>query len=747
MNKNTSQGEAPQASSPSLVSKIIEFPRSLGVSFLTKIGWFQSTLRMRIILFAILVMIAQALAATGLALSLYWADRKAYLFENHQLRSQLVFNNLKSTLLIGAKPQILPLRKYDPLTLQADFRIPRLPEGDEVFVGHFNNEATLFWRDTNHAVLKTPYRFLANSCPSSAGMCYLVSGNGLFLGTSHPHIITEKAFRERETFIQALKGGMRSGFRFVKTAASNQEVAVTFQEAPGTNIYVFIETTTSGIVVAAQEFIKKMIFLGLGGILLYAFVLGRILDKVLSPLRKIMTVFMKIREGQYTVDMTHGYNDEFAAIIASTKGMTQAIAAREKTILTVQNNLNEVLKVTHALTLAETIHEVIATAVKGIAANTDSLESTVAAAHFHEELSALDVTQSTIFVPLKNGVKENTTIKKTLTNSLAIESTLHTTKITQHGPLLIVPIFMQSGSKICTLLFYRHSETALTHTQTHYVSTLISSVAILFENLFQRERMKTLTTMEFEMNAAASLQNTLLSDPPNLDEWNLDTLFLPATKVGGDWYAFHQEQKTGMLYIAIGDATGHGLSSAMVAVIACGAFYASMWGASAKHQCTPEKSETLISEIMDIVSQSILRASNETILMTCLIVAINTKTGEALLMNGGHRPPLHKQTKTNKTKALVTSGDLLGLKVSVPRTSLRFTMEPQDSLLLYSDGLIENVGPQNTPFSSQKLRKSVDATPIAEPSLIPNIHKAAKVVWAEEPGHDDVTVLSVFRNR
>ncbi len=757
-----------------LVFRVMGFPLKFARNLVRKAGWYNTSLRVRVILLTLLVMLVQGLASAGLGIRLYWQDRKAYLFENHQLRAELVFSQLHDSILRHLKPQPFLPTKSDPIFLQRNYHIPRMPEPGEIFVGTYKEKPVAIWRTQSAPTTYiSDYQFYENSCPTNAGMCYLVSGNGTLLGTSHPQLMGEKTFRERETLIQAIKGGMRNGFRFVKSEGSLQEVAVTYQEAPGTNIYVFIETTTSGLVMAAQTFLTKMMLLQITALIGFGVVLGSVLEAILEPLKRLLAAFKNIENGKYIVNVIHHYEDEISELIGGAKRMASKLSDRERTIVGIQRNLNSVLHVTHELTLTETIDEVVNTAVVGIGENLTEQENTVAAVIWWEQIEGVVQTEKLRIIPLtkkesansndhkdgnnnndrnennasKDHTKQKSMMNKTITASSELDIVKTGNEVSQHGTLVIIPVHMQNGKKVCTLLLLRSSDTSLTQQQRHYISTLMNSVSILFENISQRHKMKSLALLEFELETANTLQSTLLAEAPHIENWKLDTFFQPAQHVAGDWYAFHYEKETGLLYALLGDATGHGLAPAMVTVNACGAFFSAIWTHNSKEQCTLEQSERMFLDVMDTMSRSILRAAGGNILMTCLGVVIDVNTGEGLLVNAGHHAGLIRNAATGKVIAVQAMGEILGMGIGKDREVKKFKMAEGDSLVLYTDGLVENTGPNEARLSSRQLRKAIEEGEDETKNLATSIANKAKNVWKNEPGNDDVTVVCLTRTK
>ncbi|MEY4065938.1 MAG: Phosphoserine phosphatase RsbU, partial [Pseudomonadota bacterium] len=584
-----------------------------------------------------------------------------------------------------------------------------------------------------------------DSCPTEAGLCYLVTGNGLFLGTSHPHLVTEKTFAERETLIKAVKGGLRGGFRFVNTAGSNQEAAVTYQEAENTNVYIFIETTTTSIVKQAEQFLRRILILGILLVVVMSFALSKIISTILAPITSLKRSFNRIRKGEYQVDINHKYADEFSIMIQDAKVMADTLKERESTILRVQDNLQEILTLTRDLALAETLEQIFTTVLRGIGKNLDITQTAVAGIHLEDELREVTHLEDFSSVSLKPDAKANPTIERALKNTIERLLPRARVEIYVSGPTILIPILSAEGKKFCTLAILNAASLYPTNENLHYIRTLAGSISRLVENILQQIKLKSLSSIESEMKSAASLQSTFLADVPAITDWKFSSFFKPASRVGGDWYAFHNDEGSGVLFLAIGDATGHGLSSALVSVIACSAFHSFLETKIANDMINFSNCDATVTELLDNMDTVIVRASEEKVLMTCILLAIQTATGQVILINGGHRPPIVRRS-SGETNAILAKGDILGLKNQKERKCEHLTLQHGDSLVLYSDGLIENTGPKNQIFSGQKLRAAIRADINSANHLLDNIVNAAKSIWEDETAADDVTVISVTRD-
>lgn len=729
-------------------SRIWGLPLRLARRLARGIGWYETPIRIRVAIFACLIILTQAVTSTLYGLDLYWKDREAYLFENHQLRSELVFQRLHETLLKGDNSTPFVPQSNEPVWLQTNLQIPRLPITGEVFLGVEETQRTLFWRDETGKLLKRTYSFSPEQCPPSAGLCYLISGSGVFLGSSNPWIINETNIRKRQTLVEALKGGMRKGFRIIKVA-TGADVAVSFQEAPGTNVLVFIETSTSSLVDSATTFLQRMTILSLLETAFAILLMTGAMSHLTRPILGILDDFKRIREGNFQVQTQHKYNDEFQRIIEGTQEMAHSLQKRDEIIHNVQRNLTEVLRINQDLMLADTCDRVATVAIWGICKNLHNASSPVGAILYEESFSLKPIGDCLQCIPGENGAIMSSDMKKTFRKISTLPLVTECTEVVTKGPLLVVPISSSAGARVCTLLVLSGNDVILTQSLYHYISTLSRSLPVLFDNIAQRREIQEFAATQFELDMASTLQATLLSEPPTVPGWALGSHFEAASKAGGDWYAFHYEPSSHLLFAILGDATGHGLPAAMTTVNACGAYYAALWSLLGQEKInTMAQAEDALRTLISMVGRSVLQATNEKVLMTCVALIIDSESGQGVVCNAGHHSPLLHRKKNNEISIVSSRGDILGLASSLetlPTIQIKpFTMNSGDRLLMYTDGLIENTGPNDAIFSQRSLRSTLAIAP-GDETIPQYIRNVASEVWQNVPGQDDVTMVTLTR--
>jgi PAS domain S-box-containing protein len=188
-----------------------------------------------------------------------------------------------------------------------------------------------------------------------------------------------------------------------------------------------------------------------------------------------------------------------------------------------------------------------------------------------------------------------------------------------------------------------------------------------------------------EHSNSAALQQAMLTPPPNIEPFTIVTRYLPATdgaEVGGDWYdAF--AQPGGGVAIAIGDVVGHDIHAAA----AMGQLRGIIRTIANAIAGTP--ADTL--GRADRAAESLQVKTLATAILAQVEPEPSDPTGGRIVIwsNAGHPPPI-LVSRTGGVRVLAEPPDpMLGAHVSAVRRDRTTDMHVGDTLLLYTDGLIE----------------------------------------------------------
>ncbi|WP_030242280.1 MULTISPECIES: PP2C family protein-serine/threonine phosphatase [unclassified Streptomyces] len=185
-----------------------------------------------------------------------------------------------------------------------------------------------------------------------------------------------------------------------------------------------------------------------------------------------------------------------------------------------------------------------------------------------------------------------------------------------------------------------------------------------------------------ERQVAVTLQEAMLS-APDLDQHdNIAVRYLPATtslNVCGDWYDV-VDLPPDRYAAAVGDVVGHGLHAAAIMGMLRSAL-------SAVIRATPSPAQAL--EVLGLYARSVDGA----MAATAVKVLIDTRSRLIIYSNAGHPPPvLLHQDATCDLLDQATDPPLGAREHHVPRPQAGLTYTPGDTLVLYTDGLIERRG-------------------------------------------------------
>lgn len=175
----------------------------------------------------------------------------------------------------------------------------------------------------------------------------------------------------------------------------------------------------------------------------------------------------------------------------------------------------------------------------------------------------------------------------------------------------------------------------------------------------------------------------------------------PAAETGGDWWAY-RKLADGTLVLVIGDATGHGVHSAMVGCMAHGAM---------KALDHVEGGHANVRGVVDAVLAAIRIPGVQHAPMTLFAATIHPTTGDIQYVNHGHVFPLIGERDARGTIVRLRSitgettdpdgesfdSQEIGMRTGTAR------LAAGDLLVCFTDGLIERAKDNGRPFGMRRL--------------------------------------------
>lgn len=193
-----------------------------------------------------------------------------------------------------------------------------------------------------------------------------------------------------------------------------------------------------------------------------------------------------------------------------------------------------------------------------------------------------------------------------------------------------------------------------------------------------------------EMLLAAAIQKCLIpSKTMQTEKYDFALYNQMADDVGGDYADFFHIDKDQLL-IVIGDVTGHGVSSSILVA---------MVKASIFKFCSIMLPNKIFSKVGEMIYELLRRKK----LMTMLAIKLNLQNDSYLFTNAGHPYPIICD-KNGNIKEL--EEDAMPLGVSAKRnvyTCKELTFEPNNVMMIYSDGLCELTNEKGQAYGKKRL--------------------------------------------
>lgn len=253
---------------------------------------------------------------------------------------------------------------------------------------------------------------------------------------------------------------------------------------------------------------------------------------------------------------------------------------------------------------------------------------------------------------------------------------------------------------------------------------MTESIASLLSSVAEKERLQS------EIEIAATIQRNLLpKEGPQFRGVSFSAHFEPTASIGGDYYDVFNLDKS-HLAVAIGDVSGHGLSTGLVMAMVKAAI------------------TTLVEEGAD--EQSLFQRLNELVyrsterraFMTLAFTIFDLENAKIRHTNAGHLYPylLHK---SDGAPISIESPSLpLGVRGNIATRTVEIDLEDGDTIVYLSDGIVEAQDAEGDPFGFDHLESLLAKQTDRSPSAIRDaILDAVALHSGSRPADDDRTVM------
>lgn len=207
-----------------------------------------------------------------------------------------------------------------------------------------------------------------------------------------------------------------------------------------------------------------------------------------------------------------------------------------------------------------------------------------------------------------------------------------------------------------------------------------------YRELEQRDRLIT-----DDLNRAREIQDTIMAvDPAIVPDLELGIVFRPFMTVGGDLIDLCRLDD-GRYRILVADANGHGIQAALVTMLI-----------NSEYEKI-KRSGARLSEILGSLNTGFYRHYYRlVVLFTAVIMDIDCRGGVLRAATAGHPQPCC--ITGSHAELLGTSGSMIGVREDAPYVEVTAAFNVGDTVMLYTDGLFEDLAYHDRSFQTEMLR-------------------------------------------
>lgn len=240
-----------------------------------------------------------------------------------------------------------------------------------------------------------------------------------------------------------------------------------------------------------------------------------------------------------------------------------------------------------------------------------------------------------------------------------------------------------------------------------------------------------------EMEVAKRIQTSLLPRTKFVGGYEVAAVMVPADEVGGDYFDVI-ESSPGETWVAIGDVSGHGVESGLIMMMAQTSVFSTV------NRAGGQKPSQVLREVNQVLKKNISRLGTDRY-MTCMALQL---LPDRINFAGKHQDLFIYRARSGTVEVVSTDGVWLGIVDDIGDLLADDTrpIEPDDVVLLFTDGVTEAMNGNRQLFGDDRLRQALARTAHLDPDAI--VRTVVREVTGFMTRHsDDITVVALKRSR
>jgi serine phosphatase RsbU (regulator of sigma subunit) len=264
-------------------------------------------------------------------------------------------------------------------------------------------------------------------------------------------------------------------------------------------------------------------------------------------------------------------------------------------------------------------------------------------------------------------------------------------------------------------------------------------ISVAVQNAQMHKALVKQREMEQELRFAREVMQSLLpeqpADVPGYEFW---TYYEPARHVGGDYYGCIPMRRAGdtasRLAVAVGDVVGKGMPAALLA-----ARLSAEVRLSLRDHVEP-------AQVVRQLNRQFDGGGVLDMFITFLLIVVDVDRHRLTIVNAGHLCPLIRRRDGRLEEiGKAMSGLPLGIVPEYPYATAETTLEPGETVILYTDGVTDAMNPANVRFGETVFQQSILDASSGAASVGDAVVRAVQRHVLDRSQFDDITLVCLAR--
>lgn len=243
-----------------------------------------------------------------------------------------------------------------------------------------------------------------------------------------------------------------------------------------------------------------------------------------------------------------------------------------------------------------------------------------------------------------------------------------------------------------------------------------------------------MAAMNRELDLARNIQSAALPSQfpafPNRTEFDLYASCVPAMSVGGDFYDFFMPDDDRLCFV-VADLSESGIPAAMY-MMRC----MSLIRAAARSGMKP-------ATLARHVNKALCEGQASGIHLSLFYGCLRLRSGELRFINAGEPQAMLCREHGTYEDLPMDVSPVMGLFEEAEFRECRFTLQPNDRLVLRTEGVTEAADAENTPFGKERLTEALNQPAATITDVVHQTRAAIRRFLKGNPIQTDVTLLAL----